>query len=71
MLHHPHTTVKSSTWRAAWGVLCSENDCVKLFAGNGLYFEEQTEISQYHLLDKVLRATKSKNTMTFDLVINP
>ena len=39
VLHHPHTTVKVTTWRNSWSTLEREVPTVKKYAGAGRYYE--------------------------------
>jgi hypothetical protein len=67
VLHHPHTTVKRTTWLNAWNGLIKTLPSVKYYAGCGRYYESDRERSKWDTLDKVLKNTK--NTKTIDLII--
>ena len=65
VLHHPHTTVKVTTWRNAWSNLQNTLPSVKQYAGTGRYFESDRERSKWDALDEVLQSTKRSNTIDF------
>jgi hypothetical protein len=58
VLHHPHTTVKTRTWLAAWKQLRNQLPTAKYYAGAGRYHEPNRSPSQYDNLNKVLKTTK-------------
>jgi hypothetical protein len=65
VLHHPHTTVKVTTWRNAWNNLKGMLPTVKEFAGAGRYSEPDRKKSEYDPLDEVLESTKKGHTTDF------
>jgi hypothetical protein len=62
-LHHPHTTVKAQTWRAAWNQLHREVPSVRLSLGAGCYSSRDMGWSKRDSLLRVLAATKQGSTL--------
>jgi len=62
VLHHPHTTDSSRTWRAAWNELERSTDTVRNYLGAGLYYNENGERSS---LKEVLVKTKKGQSIDF------
>jgi len=65
VLHHPHTTVKITTWRNAWNFLNKIIPSVKQYAGTGRFYEPDRPRSELDVLDDVLYGTSSDNTIDF------
>lgn len=65
VLHHPHTTVKTTTWRNDWSLLRKTLVSVEHYAGAGRYYEPDTNQSKWDSLDKVLNSTRYGNTIDF------
>lgn len=65
VLHHPHTTVKVTTWRNSWRTLEREVPTVKKYAGAGRYYEPDRRKSKYDPLNDVLKSTKKVPTIDF------
>lgn len=63
VLHHPHTTVKVTTWRNAWRTLEQELPTVVKYSGAGRYYEPDRE--KYDTLNDVLKNTKKGPTLDF------
>jgi hypothetical protein len=66
VLHHPHTTIKMSTWRQAWSNLKKTIDSVESFVGTGCY-SYKDDWQRRDSRSKVLESTKSHNTV--DVVV--
>jgi len=62
VLHHPHTTDSSRTWRAAWNELERSADSIRKYLGAGIYYNETGERSP---LNDVLFKTKKGQTIDF------
>ena len=69
VLHHPHTTVKTATWRNGWSMIRKVLLSVQEYAGAGRYYEppEDRDESDYSPLNEVLEATRKGSTI--DIVI--
>jgi hypothetical protein len=67
VLHHPHTTVTTATWRNGWSMIRNTLPSVQEYAGAGRYYEEDRKKSDYDPLDDVLKATRRGSTI--DIVI--
>jgi len=65
VLHHPHTTVKVTTWRNSWRTLEREVPTVKKYAGAGRYYEPDRKKSKYDSLNDVLKSTRKAPTIDF------
>jgi hypothetical protein len=65
VLHHPHTTVKTTTWRNAWSGVRKTLDSVEQYIGAGRYHEPNRNRSKWDLLDDVLISTKLGNSIDF------
>lgn len=63
VLHHPHTTVKVTTWRNSWRTLEREVPTVQKYTGAGRYYEPDR--IKYDPLNDVLKATKKAPTIDF------
>jgi copper chaperone CopZ len=70
VLHHPHTTVTTGTWRNGWSMIRNILPTVKEYAGAGRYYEppEDRDESDYSPLSQVLEATRKGRTI--DIVID-
>lgn len=69
VLHHPHTTVTTGTWRNSWSTINKMLPSVKEFAGAGRYFEPDRRKSEYDPITKVLETTKKGNVI--DFIVTP
>ena len=69
VLHHPHTTVTTATWRNGWSMIRNILPSVKEYAGAGRFYEppEDRDESDYSDLNDVLEATRKGNTI--DIVV--
>lgn len=67
VLHHPHTTVTTGTWRNGWSTIRKTLPSVKEYAGAGRYYEpeEDRDRSEYSPIKEVLEATRKGNTIDF------
>lgn len=65
VLHHPHTTVTTGTWRNGWSTINKTLQSVIMYAGAGRYFEADREKSEYDPLDKVLERTKKGHVFEY------
>ena len=65
VLHHPHTTVKVTTWRNAWNKVKDTLQTVEHYAGAGRYYESDTPIKDFDPLKDVLATTKRTNSIDF------
>ena len=65
VLHHPHTTVKVTTWRNAWNKVKDTLPTVEHYAGAGRYYESDTLLKDFHPLKDVLATTKRTNSIDF------
>jgi hypothetical protein len=63
VLHHPHTTVKTTTWRNAWSGIREMLPSVKQYAGAGRYSEPDPE--EWDSIDEVLKSTKCGSSIDF------
>lgn len=70
ILHHPHTTVKTSTWKNAWEKIKRFFPAINHFAGSGRYYEPNRQSSKYDDLNDVLNSTKHGEVMTLILPSN-
>jgi len=74
VLHHPHTTVKTTTWRNAWSGIRKMLPSVKQYAGAGRYWEpidkDENEDDVWDKLDDVRENTKRGNTIDFIVWMN-
>ena len=64
VLHHPHTTVKTTTWRNAWSGVRTILAWVEHYAGAGRYHEPRPK-SEWDSLDSVLNSTKRGRAIDF------
>lgn len=69
VLHHPHTTVTTATWRNGWSMINKTLPSVKEYAGAGRYYEppEDRDKSDYDPLNDVLEATRKGSTIDVGL----
>ncbi len=69
VLHHPHTTVTTATWRNGWSMIRNTLPSVQEYGGAGRYYEppEDRDESDYSPLNDVLEATKKGRTI--DIII--
>jgi hypothetical protein len=67
VLHHPHTTVTTATWRNGWSMIRNTLPSVQEYASAGRYYEEDRKKSDYDPLNNVLEATRRGSTL--DIVI--
>jgi hypothetical protein len=67
VLHHPHTTIKTTTWIHAWNELLKELPSVQTYAGNGRYSSDDAGWAKRHSLDDILEKTASCPTL--DLIV--
>jgi hypothetical protein len=67
VLHHPHTTVTTATWRNGWSMIRNTLHSVKEYASAGRYYEEDRKKSDYSDLSDVLEATRKGRTI--DIII--
>ncbi len=58
VLHHPHTTIKATTWIHAWNTLRKDLPWVKNYLGAGRYSQDDAGWSKRNSLDEVLAKTK-------------
>jgi len=65
VLHHPHTSVKTKTWRNAWSGMREMLSSIEQYAGAGRYYEPDRDQSKWDPLDEVLSATRYGNTIDF------
>lgn len=65
VLQHPHTTVKTTTWRNAWSGVRKILPSVEQYAGAGRYYESDCNRSEWDALDNVLKKTKCGDTIDF------
>jgi hypothetical protein len=65
VLHHPHTTIKTRTWAAAWNELHRSLRSVELSLGAGSYSIRDEGWESRDRLDDVLQATKCGATLDF------
>jgi hypothetical protein len=65
VLHHPHTTVKVTTWRNAWNKVKDTLPTIEHYAGAGRYYETDTPIKDFDPLKDVLATTKRTNSIDF------
>jgi hypothetical protein len=65
ILHHPHTTIKTTTWLHAWNELLSELPSVQAYAGNGRYSSDDAGWAKRHRLDEILKKTASPPALDF------
>lgn len=65
VLHHPHTTVKTTTWRNAWSGIREMLPSVKQYAGAGRYCEPYRKRSKWDFIDEVRKSTKCGSTIDF------
>lgn len=65
VLHHPHTTVKTTTWRNAWSGIREILSSVEQYAGAGRYHEPDRDQSECDPLDEVLNSTRYGSTIDF------
>jgi len=65
VLHHPHTTVTTGTWRNGWSTIRKTLPSVKGYAGAGRYHEPDRDKSEYSRFKEVLEATRKGNTIDF------
>jgi hypothetical protein len=63
VLHHPHTTVTTGTWRNGWSTISKTLPSVQLYAGAGRFYERDRK--KYDGLNDVLNATKRSTTIDF------
>lgn len=63
VLHHPHTTIKTTTWLHAWNELMKELPSVQIYAGNGRYSSDDVGWASRHRLDDILKKTASCPTL--------
>ena len=68
VLHHPHTTIKKTTWIQSWNKLKEDLPSVKNFTGAGRYSEDDEGWAKRHPLDDVLERTKLGPTL--DIVVH-
>lgn len=68
VLHHPHTTIKTTTWLHAWKELLNELPSVQLYAGNGRYSSDDAGWASRHRLNDILKKTASHPTL--DIIVN-
>jgi hypothetical protein len=66
VLHHPHTTIKVSTWRDAWGGVAVRVPTVRSYLGTGCY-SYKDDWGNRHGRSVVLSKTKSQDVM--DIVV--
>ncbi len=62
VLHHPHTTDHTSTWRAEWNELSKVSSNVERYLSAGRFFREEGTRSN---LEDVLDKTKHGDTIDF------
>ena len=65
VLHHPHTTVTTGTWRNGWSTIRKTLHSVKGYAGAGRYCEADRPKQDYDPIKEVLEATRKGNTIDF------
>jgi hypothetical protein len=67
VLHHPHTTVTTGTWRNGWSMIRNMLLSVQEYAGAGRYYEapEDRDKSDYSPLNEVLAVTRRRDTVDF------
>jgi len=65
VLHHPHTTVTTGTWRNGWSTIRNTLPSVQEYTGAGRYYEEDRKKTDYDPLNEVLKATKKGDTVDF------
>lgn len=63
VLHHPHTTVRVTTWRNSWRTMEREVPTVEKYASAGRYYDPNRK--EYDPLNDVLKATKKAPTLDF------
>ena len=68
VLHHPHTTVKRSTWRNAWIRLRENFPSIESYVGTGCYSFRDDGWAKRDPLDVVLRETKRGDAV--DIVVS-
>ncbi|HEQ97713.1 MAG TPA: hypothetical protein ENO22_00025 [candidate division Zixibacteria bacterium] len=68
VLHHPHTTVKTRIWIAAWKTLEMEASTDIKWASAGKFCEAHRDKSDYDNMIGVMQASKSKNISSMDLI---
>jgi len=61
VLHHPHTTDSTQTWKLSWKELERALPSVRTYAGSGIYYNQ--EIIQRSDLDDVLRVNRKGNIL--------
>ena len=66
VLHHPHTTIKVSTWRDAWGGVAARVPTVRSYVGTGCY-SHKDDWANRHPRTAVLSSTKSRDVL--DIVV--
>jgi len=65
VLHHPHATVKVTTWRNAWNKVKDTLPTVEHYAGAGRYYESDMLVKDFDPLKDVLATTKRTNSIDF------
>ncbi len=68
VLHHPHTTIKTTTWLHAWNGLLRELPSARVFAGSGRYSSDDAGWAHRHPLNEVLMRTASHPVL--DIIVN-
>ena len=65
VMHHPHTTGTTGTWRNERSTVNKALSSVEGYAGAGQYYEPDRKKSKYDSLNEVLKATKKSETVDF------
>ena len=63
VLHHPHTTIKATTWLHAWYGLLRELTSVQAHAGSGRYSSDDIGWPGRHPLNEILKKTASESVL--------
>jgi hypothetical protein len=68
VLHHPHTTIKTTTWIHAWNTLMKDLPWVEKYLSAGRYSQDDAGWSKRQPLDDVLAKTKMGDVL--DVIVH-